>query len=1218
MKKIFLLIGFTSLLLLQKLNAQYNNLWIPDTLSGSTFNLNIKDTFSQIRPGQQTITAGINNKFWGPTLFINKGDTVHMNVRNYLNDSTTLHWHGMHLPAVMDGGPHQIIPPGTLWQPYWKVANNAATYWYHPHLHEMAMEQITKGVGGLIIVRDSIESALALPRKYGIDDIPLVLTDRDFTTANQFSVVPYGDSSMVNGVLSPQFTIPSQVVRFRILNAAIERSYNLGFSDNRSFFVITSDGGLLNQPISLTRYLLSPGERIEILVNCGGQSGTSFDLKAYNSTISQFIAGGENFPNGPFANALGRLDFRVLHLNVGAQTTNPITAIPTVLTNNVFPSLTNANITRTITISDSTAQNFPGVTILGPNAFLINRKMFSISYNEYNIPLNNTEIWELKSTSVFAHPFHIHDVEFYILTRNGVAPPAAEQGWKDVVLVKANETVRFIAKFDDYADNIHPFMYHCHIALHEDEGMMGQFIVGSTTVSPAISTLACSSATYSSNPTANTVYSGTAAIGYTGGNGVAYTAGISVSSTNVTGLTATLQAGTLASGSGNITYTITGTPSAAGTAVFAITFGGQSCNISLTVNNVTPPPSSTRNVMFIIADDMGTDYLGFYENHQDTVDVPNLRYLVNHGIRFSNATSDPVCSATRATMITGRYGFRTGVGGIVGGVGGSGQLDTTEITIPKLLKVYNNNIKKSLIGKWHLQQPAPINLTAPNRMGFDHYEGLFIGTLTPNYNNWTKITNGVSSTSTNYATTEQANNMTSWLRQNSSSPFYACLSFNAPHDPIHLPPAGLHSFTNLSGAPADIAANPKSYYKAMIQSMDHELGRVFDSLRALNKFDSTDFIFIGDNGSIARVAQIADTSRAKGTIYEYGVHVPLIISGPSVVNPGRVSNALVNSTDIFATVLELYGYNNWQSQIPVNKPVDSKSLMPIIKNQRDSIRPWAFTEIFKTTTDSSDGKAIKNKNYKLIRFNDGRERFYHLSVDANELNNLLVGSMNLTDSINYAYLCNQLTSLVGIGVYCPSPVTSASVTSLDCNQVNYSSTDVYVNTPFNSIATIPYLGGNGVVYSIGNSISSTGVAGLTATLEAGQLTNGVGNLIYTISGIPSSTGTANFATNFGGQSCSFFMKVDSLNSANYNTAFDFGIISNPVNNKLQVKMKPLSRGIYYAWVYDALGRTIFMWPNPTELISTGKDVSILSKGIYMLKIMDDKNKQVLTRKFIKQ
>jgi len=477
----FLFIVLVSFCLPTQSQAQYNKLWIPDTLSGTTFNLNMKDTFAQIvSKGNQTITGGINGKFWGPTLFFNKGDVVHMNVKNSLNDSTTLHWHGMHLPAVMDGGPHQIIPPGTLWQPFWKVTNHAATYWYHPHLHEMTMDQITKGLGGLIIVRDSIEAKLSLPRTYGVDDIPLVLTDRDFSTANQFIPVPYGDSLLTNGVLRAQFTIPAQVIRFRILNGAIERSYNLGFSDGRTFHVITSDGGLLNAPVALTRYILHAGERIEILVNCSGQSGTSVDLKAFNSTLGNFVAGGENFPNGPFANALGKKDFNILHLVIGAANAKPISSIPTTLVTNQLLKAADASITRKLTISDSAGVTRP--VILGPNAFIINHKLFDINYNEYNVPLNNTEIWEITSTSVFGHPFHIHDVEFNILSVNGAAPAAAQAGWKDVVFIpgKTGNTpavVRFIAKFDDFADPLHPFMYHCHIALHEDEGMMGQFIV---------------------------------------------------------------------------------------------------------------------------------------------------------------------------------------------------------------------------------------------------------------------------------------------------------------------------------------------------------------------------------------------------------------------------------------------------------------------------------------------------------------------------------------------------------------------------------------------------------------------------------------------------------------------------------------------------------------------------------------------------------------------
>ena len=455
--------------------SQYNSLWIPDTLSGTTFNLNIKDTFSQIVavPGNQTVTSAVNGNFWGPTLILNQGDLVHMNVKNSTNDSTTIHWHGMHLPAIMDGGPHQIIPQGTLWQPFWTVTNQAATLWYHPHLHEMTMEQVTKGIGGFIIVRDTIESALELPRTYAVDDIPLMIGDRSFNGLKQFTTVPYGDSLMVNGVLRPQYSIPAQVVRLRLLDAAIERSYNIGFSDNRTFYVIATDGGLLSAPIGVTRYLLSAGERIEILVNCTGQSGTNVDLKAFNSTLNNFIPGGENFVGGPFANALGKKDFNILHLNIGASTSSPITTIPSTLITNVFPMEASSAITRTITLTDSAG--VPG--ILGPNAFVLEHKLFDYNHISHEVPLDNTEIWELKSTSIFAHPFHIHDVEFHLLTRNGAAPPDYEQGWKDVVLVKGGETVRFIAKFNDFSDSIHPFMYHCHISLHEDEGMMGQFVV---------------------------------------------------------------------------------------------------------------------------------------------------------------------------------------------------------------------------------------------------------------------------------------------------------------------------------------------------------------------------------------------------------------------------------------------------------------------------------------------------------------------------------------------------------------------------------------------------------------------------------------------------------------------------------------------------------------------------------------------------------------------
>ncbi|MEO0006136.1 MAG: hypothetical protein RJA20_332 [Bacteroidota bacterium] len=428
-----------------------------------------------------------------------------------------------------------------------------------------------------------------------------------------------------------------------------------------------------------------------------------------------------------------------------------------------------------------------------------------------------------------------------------------------------------------------------------------------------------------------------------------------------------------------------------------------------------------RNVVLIIADDLGTDYLGFYENHKDTAAMPNLRRLLTKSVRFTNAWSNPVCSATRAGILTGRYSFRTGVGGIVGGMGGSNPLNINELTIPRMLNLFKpDGIAKANIGKWHLHNAMPAsNLMNPNIMGYDYFAGNFIGQLA-SYTNWTKVTNGTSATVTTYATTEITNDAITWTRNNGGKPFFLWLAFNAPHEPLHLPPAGLYSNTTLTGTQQDINQKPKEYFKAMMEAMDHEIGRLLDTLQVHGKLDSTDFIFMGDNGNTTRTAQIANTTRAKGTIYQYGVNVPFLISGPSVVNPGRVSDALVNTADLFATILELFGFLDWPSYIPGNKPVDSKSILPILDNSTTSVRPWQFTEIFKLTPDAKDGKTMRNTDYKLLRFDSGTEEFYHITNDPDENTNLLTGTLDAGQLSNYQYLCNEMTMLVGNGSFCPT------------------------------------------------------------------------------------------------------------------------------------------------------------------------------------------------------
>ena len=476
MKKITLI--FLALLCFGTVRAQYNNLWIPDTLSGPRYSMVLKDTMKVMNGTTATITAAVNNaNFWGPTLIMKRNDSVFVNMHNTLNDSMTVHWHGMHLPAVMDGGPHQIIPPGTYWNPYWKVNQQAATLWYHPHLHDMAQKQMTMGVGGFIIVRDAHERSLNLPRTYGTDDIPLAITSRKFNSSNQFytDTYAYGDYAFVNGTSNPQVSLPRQYVRLRLLNADIARGYNIGFSDNRNFYVIATDGGLLNTPVQTNRVVLMIGERAEILVDLSNLSvGGTLDLKAYNSGQNSFsFPGGENATTGAFGSLLNARDFNLLRINAIAQTANPVTSVPSVLNNDTY--WTNADVThnRTITVSGGQPPN---------GRFGLDNQFYSFTRIDQTVALDAIEKWTITNNRVFGHAFHIHDVEFKIISRTS-GLKSYETGWKDVVYLPNNETVTFIAKFDDYADTDpdHPYMYHCHLANHEDEGMMGQFLVQGTT-----------------------------------------------------------------------------------------------------------------------------------------------------------------------------------------------------------------------------------------------------------------------------------------------------------------------------------------------------------------------------------------------------------------------------------------------------------------------------------------------------------------------------------------------------------------------------------------------------------------------------------------------------------------------------------------------------------------------------------------------------------------
>lgn len=475
-----ILIGITCLISTKSAVSQ-TAIPIPDTLSGSNISLTMHQDSVQFFPGVKTQTLAFNQyAYLGPTVILNKGQNINITVNNQIGETTNVHWHGLHVSPSNDGGPHTMIMDSMSWNPQFTVLDRASTYWYHPHFHGKTAEHVIKGAAGLIIVRDNDEAAITLPRKYGIDDFPIIVQSAQFDSLNQ--PMPFGmqDSTLlVNGIranfgYSAYLNVPSQVVRLRLLNAAGERTFNFGLTGNMSFKIIGSDGGLLNTPVTATRIRVSPGERYEILIDFTGMNSQSINLISYGSELPMGVQGGPTMPmppgNPPMNSPLNGVDYSILQLNIGSQTTSPVTTIPTSLVPVTPIPSAQSNITRTI---DMTSINMMAMD--GP--FYFNGQLFDMERIDFYIPIDNTEIWELKNNTMVAHPFHIHDVQFYVIDRDGNMPPTHERGRKDVVLVHADETVRFITKFETFTDTIVPYVYHCHILMHEDDGMMGQFLV---------------------------------------------------------------------------------------------------------------------------------------------------------------------------------------------------------------------------------------------------------------------------------------------------------------------------------------------------------------------------------------------------------------------------------------------------------------------------------------------------------------------------------------------------------------------------------------------------------------------------------------------------------------------------------------------------------------------------------------------------------------------
>ncbi len=464
------------------LQAQ-NPMLIPPALSATNFNLNVQSGTKIFYGTTPTPTYGINGVWLGPTLILNKGDNITLNVTNNLSVKTTMHWHGLHVAAKNDGGPHQIINPQETWSPAFKVLNHAGTFWYHPHGAGQTDPQVSKGLAGLIIIKDSAENALILPRNYGVDDIPIIVQSKAFDDLRQIAIATDMDTALfVNGTLNPYFEAPQQVIRFRLLNGSSLRTYNFGFSNGQIFYQIATDGGLLDSSISLTRLRLSPGERAEILVNFSGMLGQSIYLKSFSSELPDGIYGADSVGdlNNEIpeyeANFLNGLDFNLLKINIVETNANPVTLIPASLV--VYSPFNVASSSHNRIIEMDTIRLLPAdIPNRAEGPFGMNNESFDIDYVNETVYLNTTETWTLVNKTLVAHPFHIHDIQFNIIEKSGMPALPSERGWKDVVLVLPNDSVKFITKFETFADPMIPYMYHCHLLHHEDDGMMGSFLV---------------------------------------------------------------------------------------------------------------------------------------------------------------------------------------------------------------------------------------------------------------------------------------------------------------------------------------------------------------------------------------------------------------------------------------------------------------------------------------------------------------------------------------------------------------------------------------------------------------------------------------------------------------------------------------------------------------------------------------------------------------------
>jgi arylsulfatase B len=406
------------------------------------------------------------------------------------------------------------------------------------------------------------------------------------------------------------------------------------------------------------------------------------------------------------------------------------------------------------------------------------------------------------------------------------------------------------------------------------------------------------------------------------------------------------------------------------------------------------------NILLIIADDLGAEATSLYPElagDSGAVAVPNIEALARDGLVFDNAWASPVCSPTRGTIVSGLYGYRTGVT-TVGNV-----LPTSTVTLFDRLSAESPSYSQAVFGKYHLGggsiDPRPGGafpdaskiLQHVRDIGITTYRGILGGGLT-DYFNWTTFDiNGPNVATTTYATTALTDYAIDYIHQHEATkpdePWFVYQAYNGPHaanggnSPYQVPPSELHhvDLSSVGNPQPGAYATNVPVYQANIQSLDTEVGRLLKEV----DFEKTVVIFIGDNGTPDPVKDTGSGIRgSKGGVYEGGVRVPLIVTGAGVTRRGREDDLFV-SADLYASILDLAG-------VPVSHVNNSYSFKPLLTDEAATNgRTYSFSE---TSTGTSQRRyAIKDKRFKLLS-NLGQWELYDLVADPLESNNLVASA----------------------------------------------------------------------------------------------------------------------------------------------------------------------------------------------------------------------------------